>query len=373
MEISRYEEISKAAKKDIIDIGMAVSRFYSKSEYGKEAIRRLSPMWIGNHAKRFKYEKEGIYIPPFMMASINFDCNLRCIGCYARAIDACGEGSFPEELTLEDWDRIFGEAASLGVFVMHLLGGEPFMRKEVLELAGKYPSLVFLIFTNGTLLEAEFLKQYPNICPLISIEGDAETTDARRGKGVSKRLEKVMNSLRENDVLFGISITTSSENLEHVTDPAFISELQKKGCTIVYYVEYIPKEEGTDHLALSREQNAQLRASVKSFKDKFPDMKMYAFQGFEHDLGGCVGAGRIFFHINASGGAEPCPFSPYSGVSMKDHTILEALESDFLRGTRDMIEAGLDENGCILHIHRDKLDKMAKDERTKKGYPLDSF
>lgn len=363
MDINRYEKISKAANKELSKVGTGLLKFYSKNRRGKRVIRQFIPQWMGNYAKRAKYEDEGIYIPPWLMGSINFQCNLRCTGCYARAIDACGEGSFPEEMSCDDWDRIFSEAASLGISVIHILGGEPFMRMEILELAGKYESIIFLIFTNGTLIEAEFLDKYPNLIPLISINGDAEATDAYRGKGVSKRLDEVMESLRQNDIFFGISITATTQNLAQVTDPAFIDQLRKKGCGYVYYVEYIPKEEGTDDLVLSREQNERLRAAVKSLLHEFSDMYIYAFQGFESDKGGCVGAGRIFFHINASGGAEPCPFSPYSGVNMKDHTILEALESSFLCGVRDLIESGEDENGCTLHIHRHELEKMAESDQ----------
>ena len=36
-------------------------------------------------ARRLKWEKQGIHIPPLLIASITGRCNLNCKGCYARA------------------------------------------------------------------------------------------------------------------------------------------------------------------------------------------------------------------------------------------------------------------------------------------------
>ena len=38
-------------------------------------------------------EKEGLHVPPFLIASIASQCNLHCAGCYARAGGGCGPTS----------------------------------------------------------------------------------------------------------------------------------------------------------------------------------------------------------------------------------------------------------------------------------------
>lgn len=53
---------------------------------------------------RSNFEKEGKHIPPFLICSITTSCNLRCVGCYARANKACGENLNIEEL-LSWWSR----------------------------------------------------------------------------------------------------------------------------------------------------------------------------------------------------------------------------------------------------------------------------
>ncbi|MBQ0071735.1 MAG: hypothetical protein KBS81_07785, partial [Spirochaetales bacterium] len=57
----------------------------------------------------------------------------------------------------------------------------------------------------------------------------------------------------------------------------------------------------------------------------------------------CVAAGRGFFHINSHGGAEPCPFSPYSDTNVRDKSLREALHSELFRK--------LQENGTLLEDH----------------------
>ncbi|MDD4103007.1 MAG: hypothetical protein PHU80_10320, partial [Kiritimatiellae bacterium] len=39
--------------------------------------------------RRGRYEKSGVHIPAFLIASIAADCNLFCTGCYARANRLC--------------------------------------------------------------------------------------------------------------------------------------------------------------------------------------------------------------------------------------------------------------------------------------------
>ena len=44
-------------------------------------------------------------------------------------------------------------------------------------------------------------------------------------------------------------------------------------------------------------------------------------------MGGCIAGGRRYLHINANGDVEPCVFIHYSNVNIRQHTLLEALQS----------------------------------------------
>ena len=90
--------------------------------------------------------------------------------------------------------------------------------------------------------------------------------------------------------------------------------------------------------------------------------KMYvAFPGDEKSSGGCLAAGRGFFHINSHGGAEPCPFSAYSDINVKDTSVREVLGSGLFTALRDGgILAGEHIGGCVLHEKRDQVEAILK-------------
>ncbi|MBN2897751.1 MAG: radical SAM protein [Clostridia bacterium] len=95
---------------------------------------------------RADFGMRGEYIPPFLMASIAACCNLHCKGCYARATKSCTEDETADEMTADRWSEIFLEAKAIGIPFVLLLGGEPFMRRDVIERAAEIEEIVFSDF-----------------------------------------------------------------------------------------------------------------------------------------------------------------------------------------------------------------------------------
>ena len=356
MDLNAYME------QGIISIAGTLSRFYLSNEEGMSFLTAFVPALEQSTAKRNEYERKGHHIPPFLIASISSHCNLHCAGCYARAEGMCGN-SCNSELSIEDWKKVFIEASDLGVSFILLAGGEPMMRREIIELASKFDNILFPIFTNGTMLDENYLnllKNYRNLIPVFSIEGSAEQTDLRRGSGVSRNIEEAMIELNNNGVLFATSVTVTSENLHGVVTEEFLSDLRARGCGAVFFVEYIPAEQGTEKLVLSEGESEWLRTQIDILKIKLEDMNVFAFPGDEKFMGGCLSAGRGFFHINPSGGAEPCPFSPHSQWNVKDHSILEILESDFFKQIQQISKLGIEQHvgGCTLFNYDEDVRRL---------------
>ena len=143
-------------------------------------------------AKRDKEEKEGLHVPSYLIASITSSCNLHCAGCYSRANNATEDCEPSMQLSDEEWMKIFKEAEDLGISFILLAGGEPMLRWDVVEQAGKMPNILFPIFTNGTYMGGkymELLDNCRNLIPLISIEGGLDETDSRRGEGVYDKVK----------------------------------------------------------------------------------------------------------------------------------------------------------------------------------------
>ena len=77
-----------------------------------------------------------------------------------------------------------------------------------------------------------------------------------------------------------------------------------------------------------------------------------------------MAAGRGFFHINSHGGAEPCPFSPYSDINVRDTSLREAMSSPLFVALREggyLLEdhAG----GCVLYEKRDLVEALLAQSR----------
>ena len=315
--------------------------------------------------RRAKADAEGENIPPFLIASITSSCNLHCAGCYSRQNHACTDDAPIDQLTGEDWDNIFAEARELGISFILLAGGEPLLRKDVIEAAGNYPEIIFPIFTNGTLLGDAYIKLFDkkrNLLPVLSIEGRQEKTDERRGDGIYASVKTAMESIQKNHLIFGASVTSTTANLQEVTGKAFLDELRESGCKVVIYVEFVPVTEESKELAPGDAEREYLRNRLDEIREEYSDMVFVSFPGDEKTSGGCLAAGRGFFHINSHGGAEPCPFSPYSDINVKNTSLRQALHSPLFTALRDQ-NVLMEEHsgGCVLFERKDTVEALLEE------------
>lgn len=314
---------------------------------------------------RQDWETQGIHIPPFLIASITSQCNLHCVGCYARSSNACTDCPPDSQLTHNEWARIFREAKELGIPFILLAGGEPVLRRDVLEEAGKISDILFPIFTNGTLFDESILnllEKRRNLIPIFSIEGGELHTDNRRGNGVYQHLLGIMDAMHSRQLLYGVSVTVTKENIKEVTNESFIQLLHEKNCKAVFYVEYVPFDSSQQGLAPEKEERRYMENILSLLRTQFRQILFISFPGDEIASGGCLAAGRGFFHINSHGGAEPCPFSPYSDTNVKQIPLKDALGSPlFLKLRHNGELLGEHAGGCVLFQKKDAVEAFLKD------------
>ncbi|MCR4707322.1 MAG: radical SAM protein [Clostridiales bacterium] len=354
--------ISQGVETIVSDILRATFRNPRQSAY----MLRFAAASKAASRKREASERQGEHIPAFLIASITSQCNLHCAGCYSRCNHATVDAAPIRQLTGEEWAEIFAEADDLGVSFILLAGGEPLLRRDVMEAAGKRPNIFFPVFTNGTFMDERCFDLFDscrNLVPVMSIEGGREVTDARRGAGIYDRLIRNMDELHRRGLIFGASVTVTTQNLREVSSEAFLKNLSDRGCKAVIFVEFVPVTEDSEALAPGDEERAYLSGELARLRRDRPEMVYISFPGDEKESEGCMAAGRGFFHINSHGGAEPCPFSPYSDVNVRESPLREALKSPLFTalqngGLLDDDHAG----GCVLYEKRAQVEALLRRE-----------
>jgi MoaA/NifB/PqqE/SkfB family radical SAM enzyme len=309
---------------------------------------------------RLDWEKKGVHVPPFMIFSITERCNLSCKGCYARAFNRSQDG----EMSTEKLKDTIGQAHDLGTSIIMIAGGEPLVRKEIINIIASHPDIIFPVFTNGLLIDEEMisvLEKQKNFIPILSIEGNRAETNSRRGNGVYEYVKKIIGKTQGKNIFWGLSLTLEKDNFNLITSEEFVKELISLGCKIFFYVSYVPVKQGTEDMCPTDAQEKKIVEIVNDYKHKFPAL-FIAFPGSEEEMGGCLASGRGFVHISARGDLEPCPFAPYSDTNLKEHNLKDALGSEFLKKIRENHES-LNETkgGCALWENRQWVASLLKD------------
>ncbi|HHP51011.1 MAG TPA: radical SAM protein [Moorella mulderi] len=271
----------------------------------------------------------GVGIPWAILMDPTERCNLRCQGCWA------GDYQGTHDLEFELMDRILTEAEELGIYFIVLSGGEPTIRwKDIVKLAERHSQQVFHLFTNGTLIDQNFVDdmvRLGNITVALSLEGFEERTDARRGKGVFAKVMKAMDLMRQAGVIYGVSITYNRLNTEEVGSDAFVDMLIDRGVAFGWYFTYIPIGKDVDlKMMATPQQRAWMYERMQYFRKTKPIFLVDFWNDGQHS-NGCIAGGRRYFHITAAGEVEPCAFVHYSCCNIKDMSLIEVLKNPLFR------------------------------------------
>jgi len=284
----------------------------------------------GSQKRQDFTRRTGLRTPFTVLISPTMRCNLHCEGCYAS------EYSHESDMPAELFQRLVDEAAEMGVYLVTVLGGEPFMRRDLLDIVAANPETYFQIFTNGTLVRPEHVERLArlgNAALMLSIEGDAETTDLRRGHGTYAKLMRTMELLKQHGVLFGYSSTVTRHNWEMLLSDAFVDPLVARGAAISWHFLYMPVGRAPDvDLMPTPEQRDQIRLGIqrlRSTKAMFP----VDFWGDAPWVGGCI-AGKHYVHVNNQGWVEPCIFTHFATGNITEMSLAEAFNSPYFEEIR---------------------------------------
>ena len=311
--------------------------------------------------------KQGIHFPPFLFISIINSCQLRCQGCWVDV------ASPRKMISLEDMNRVINDAKKHGNSFFGLLGGEPFLHPQLMDILAAHPDCYFQIFTNGQLITddvARELRRLGNATPLISLEGNEVVSDERRGRlnVLSKSMEGLANC-RKHKLITGVATSVCQTNYELVSEP-WLRKLIDLGVHYAWFHTYrvvgpVPNEQ----LALTPEQVLHVRRFVVQMRGKLP---IGLIDAYWDDKGEalCPMATGVSHHIGPGGDIEPCPILQFARETIYDkESVYDLLtQSEFINDFRQASAKAT--RGCVVlerpDLVRDLVNKHAARDTTQR-------
>jgi pyrroloquinoline quinone biosynthesis protein E len=160
--------------------------------------------------------------PLALIAEITHRCPLHCVYC-SNPLELT---SRHEELATADWLRVFREAAALGVLHLHLTGGEPLARPDLVEMieGARESHLYTNLITSGIGLSRERLAQlveagldHIQLSFQDSTEGPANWIAGARAHAHKLELAKWIREQR-NPIAFTTNLVVHRQNIEHLEE-----------------------------------------------------------------------------------------------------------------------------------------------------------
>ena len=243
-------------------------------------------MFSDNHGRRINY----------LRLAVTDRCNLRCFYCMPEeGIDWLNR---EELMTCDEMMRICSLLVKNGIEKIRITGGEPFVRKDIMQLLNCLSGLDGLsqlsITTNGV-LTAPLVPELKKI-GIHSVNLSLDTLDRNRFFSITHRDEfpAVMNTMDEL-LKHGIEVKLNAVVMDgkNTQDIASLVNLTKELPVSVRFIEEMPFNGGDSHYATLKWDHIKI---LETIKEQYPGLKKigdpaystssnYHIPGFKGDLG----------------------------------------------------------------------------------------
>lgn len=309
---------------------------------------------------------------PYVVSwNLTYRCNLACEHCY---LDAGGAAqvqseafSDRSELGTEECYRVVDQLAAFAPECLTILtGGEPLLRRDILEIAGYAAGrgLWVVVGTNGVRVTANLarlLQEHGVRGMALSLDSlDAGRHDAfRRVRGAFQNTVEGARILREAGLPFIVQTTVGRHNLAEL--PA-LAELAQSGLGAGVWNLYFLVQSGRGQFVTDLDTAAydavlqDLHAlqeryagrmvvnakcaphSVRTLFERNPGSPL--LRTYTGGAGGCP-AGTHYFGIRPNGDVTPCPYLPVFAGNLRGESLSQLWnESALFRDVRRRSELG---------------------------------
>jgi pyrroloquinoline quinone biosynthesis protein E len=252
--------------------------------------------------------------PYALLAELTYACPLHCPYCSNPvALD-----DYRDELTTDEWQRVFTEAADLGVLQVHLSGGEPMQRHDIVDLVqcanklGLYTNLI----TSGlgfSTRRAEQLRDAGLDHVQVSIQADErDLSDQIAGTASFERKHEVTRLVKKLGWPLTLNVVLHRQNIDRIgaiLDMAAAMEADRIELANTQYYGWAGRNRA--ELLPSREQLERSETVVRAARGRLGDRMeiIYVIPDYysQYPKPCMDGWARRQFTVVPNGEALPCP------------------------------------------------------------------
>ena len=260
---------------------------------------------------------------------ITHNCNYGCSYC----IFSCTKQRVEGELSTEECFHVIDELVKNGFKHLKVTGGEPFIRKDLIEiLAYASKKMIVDVSTNASLLSEDLVDKLNKIklkMIHVSLDGNKDEHESVRGLNTYERTIKGLEYLKKskNKVRIGSVIHANNEDdLENLVKDS----IKLKANEIIFSI--MEPVEGQDKSLVKTKSNEELIENINSLKNKYKEIIVNCnFDSQPAFVNRCPGGDR-FLYINNMGFVSPCTWvyeknkNCISKISLRDNTLEDVLK-----------------------------------------------
>ena len=296
----------------------------------------------------------------YVRIAITEKCNLRCTYCMPEEGVDFKNGE--QILTSEEILRIIGVLARMGIKKVRFTGGEPLVRKDIVQLvegAANTPGIKAVHMTTNGIIFPKYAKRLRD-AGLTGVNISLDTFDEAKFFEITRRsgVDKVMESIRLAQELDFPRVKINAVAMRGFNDGELESfyEMTKDNRVTVRFIEFMPFD--AHQIWETGEHFLSAETMIRQLKEKYPNIELASGTRTEHHIfqvpgykgkiaiipaftrSLCGNCSRI--RLTADGGIRNCLYSD------QEYTLM------------DMLRSGCTDEDIVLKF-RNAFNDKAKD------------
>lgn len=242
------DDVIKTDLWDIVNTLKSIAR-------GEEVRNKIPRVSISQYAKHMSAPHRMDLMISSMEKDGNWNCNQKCVHCYAAGQKQGNQ----KELTTAEWKKIIDKCRAVCIPQITFTGGEPTMRKDLVELVSYSKWFVTRLNTNGVLLTKELCnKLYKASLDSVQITLYSSNKEIHNKLVGSENFERTVQGIK-NALEAGLNVSVNTplctSNQEYKETLKFLNELGVKyvSCSGLI-VTGNAKKEDSKQLQLSKDK-----------------------------------------------------------------------------------------------------------------------